>query len=62
TIHGVGLKSTGPGPQPTRGTNTMAMVIVISLGVLAIAIIGQQKASMRQLQRVRMEKDQRSNR
>jgi hypothetical protein len=40
----------------------MAMVIVISLGVLAIAIIGQQKASMRQLQRVRMEKDQRSNR
>ncbi|MDJ0907045.1 MAG: hypothetical protein QNI96_13580 [Woeseiaceae bacterium] len=40
----------------------MEMVIVISLGALALAIIGQQNDSMRQLQRIRAEKDEQANR
>lgn len=40
----------------------MEMMIVISLGALALAIIGQQNESMRQMQRIRIEKDERTNR
>ena len=40
----------------------MEMMIVISLGALALAIIGQQNESMRQMQRIRIEKDERLDR
>ena len=40
----------------------MEMVIVVTLGVLALAIIGQQNDSMRYMKRVRIEKDEREQR
>ena len=40
----------------------MEMMIVIGLGAIALAIIGQQNDSMRHMQRIRIEKEERNRR
>ena len=40
----------------------MEMVIVITLGAIALGIIGQQNESMRQMQRARVKRNERTTR
>ena len=58
----LGAEAVTPFDPVTEARNIMLMVLIVSLCIITVAIIGQQHASMRRLQRARAKENERRDR